>query len=80
MDNDLERTAGVIPSESKVNLQRHYIRSGPVLTQRLTYYRVSALRRQQTMHNVPPGPRAPRTARMAGTGAAKNCVPIRENA
>lgn len=36
--------------------------------------------RQQSFASRPPGLRAPRIARIAGTGAAKNCVPIRENA
>jgi hypothetical protein len=41
---------------------------------------LSALRRQQTLASLPPGLSAPRIARIARTGAAKNCVPIREEA
>ena len=41
---------------------------------------LSALRRQQTLASLPPGLSAPRMARIAGTGAAKNCVPMREKA
>ena len=41
---------------------------------------LSALRRQQTLASLPPGFSAPRIARIAGTGAAKNCVPMREKA
>ena len=41
---------------------------------------LSSLRRQQILRSPPPGFSAPRIARMAGTGAAKNCVPMREKA
>src|SRR5262249_38974570 len=41
---------------------------------------LSVLRRQQTFASLPPGLSAPRIARIAGTGAAKNWVPMREKA
>ena len=40
----------------------------------------SSLRRQTTMQRRPPGTSASRTLRSAGTGLAKNIVPIREKA
>ena len=41
---------------------------------------LSALRRQQILRSPPPGFRLARIARIAGTGAAKNWVPMREKA
>ena len=41
---------------------------------------LSSLRRQQILRSTPPGTSAPRIARIAATGSAKNCVPMREKA